>query len=111
MAAEDIVTLALQRESLALCAYDDAASGLPGYSLTHAVAEVLGITAPEDLTALSNFVMASPFGHSALDSYQEFVACVNAYSSQRTTLSGVNMVVLRSAIKCAQSPCRPRTKS
>ena len=42
---QDLVTVALERESLAMCAFDDALSGeRPGYTLTNAVAEVLGLT-------------------------------------------------------------------
>ena len=105
---QDLVTVALERESLAMCAFDDALSGeRPGYTLTNAVAEVLGLTEDEDFIAISNFLRNSPFGWKALDSWQEFVAAVNAFSSQRTTLQGVNMVLMRSAIKYGPSPPSP----
>ena len=102
--AASLVQRALEREQLALCAYSDAASDArPGYSLQHAIAEVLHLTSEEDLTAVSNFVTSSPFGWSALDSWHEFIACVNAFSSLRSTICQPNMMVLRAAVKYALS--------
>ena len=99
--AASLVRRALERETLALCAYSDAASNArPGYSLQHAIVEVLQLTSEEDLTAVSNFVKSSPFGWSALDSWHEFVACVNAFSSLRSSVCQPNMLLLRAAVKC-----------
>jgi hypothetical protein len=92
------VRQALEREDLSYCAYADAASNArPDYSLLQAMAEVLEMNAQDDLTAISNFLISSPFGWTALDSWQNFVSCVNAFSALRAQRRGADTDSARSS--------------
>ena len=105
MDPDDIVQRALAADDISRCAFSDAVTGeRPDYSLVHAIAEVLSLTEEDEFVECSNFLMCSPFGWTALDSLEDFVACVNAFSYQRTVPSvpvgTFNMSVMRAATKC-----------
>lgn len=100
--ADEIVRLALARETLALCAFSDCNTGAK--SLVDALCEVLNLTGDEDKAKAQKYVAESPLaGSKASQSLRAFVTCVNGYSSFTSrgegSFKGPNMVLMRSAVQ------------
>jgi len=94
----DLINAGIERESLALCAFSDAAAGRT--TTAAAVAEVLKLTDEERDQELTAFLTSTANGMAATQSFDEFVAFVNAFAAQRVPKPvQINSVLLHSTIK------------
>jgi hypothetical protein len=94
--AASLVRIALQREESTLCAFCEASRG--ERTALDAIAEVLAI-GEDGMAHLASFLETSTFGSLALCSFNDFVACINAYATLRPKPRTVNLALLRAAGK------------